>query len=314
MELRKDYILERWVYFAAGRSSRPREFIKQHAPVVDKACTFCPGSEKLTPAEIGRVEKDGKWLVRWFYNKFPAVNEEGSPDVKTDNTFFTYSSAFGRHEIISETPKHDEQLWDFDKAHIVCLLKVYINRIDELLKLPNIKYVSVFKNHGAEAGASLVHSHTQVVALGKYPDSVEEEAACSSRFGSCPYCRVIGIEKNSLRRCFENNSFVAFTPYASRFNYEIWIFPKRHIVTFVELGNDEINDLADILKKILSKLKSINSPYNFVLHYSKNPELHAHIEVSPRLSLWAGFEFSTGSIINSVMPEDAASFYRGELQ
>ncbi len=312
MELRKDYILDRWVYFAEGRKARPKEYSSQSGASIEKTCLFCPGNEKMTPAEIGRVGNKEKWLIRWFYNKFPAADEKGTSEVKTDNTFFTYTSAFGIHEIISETSRHGEQLWDFGNEHMFQLLKVYISRISELSKLPKISYVAVFKNHGQEAGASLVHSHTQVVAVGHFPEAVEEETSSCARFGSCPYCRIIEIEKNSLRRCFENSNFISFTPYASRFNYEMWIFPKRHLNNFVDLNDSEVRDLAEVLGRALQRLKSINAPYNFVLHYSQTHDLHAHIEITPRLALWAGFEFSTGAIINSVLPEDAAAFYRGE--
>ncbi|MBI2133927.1 DUF4921 family protein [Candidatus Woesearchaeota archaeon] len=314
MELRKDYILDSWVYFAVGRKSRPKELPAKAGIKVEKACTFCPGNESLTPPEIGRVEGKNGWLFRWFHNKFPAVDIDQSADVFTDNTFFTYSSAYGRHEIISETPRHDEQLWDLDQDRVAGLMKVYFARIGELSKLPFVSFVSVFKNHGLEAGASLIHSHTQITAISMFPKAILDEASACRRFGSCPYCRILNIEKSSLRRCFENSSFVAFAPYASRFNYEVWIFPKRHVSSFLELSNGEVSDLSGILVSVLGKLKSINASYNFVLHYSGKLDLHAHIEVMPRLAVWAGFEFSTGATINSVLPEDAAAFYRGENQ
>ncbi len=313
MELRKDYVLDRWVFFASGRKARPSELSKEPMPKAEKACFFCLGNEALTPPEVGRVSDNGKdWIIRWFLNKFPAVEEKGNPEVRTDNTFFTYAAPYGRHEIIAETPNHNEQLWDFKKEHIAKLLKVCFARVDELMKLPNIKFVSVFKNHRAEAGASLAHSHTQVAAISAYPPAIFEEVSAARRFGSCPYCRIIAVEKGSLRKCFENSSFVAFTPYASRFNYEVWIFPKRHVSLFSGLENKEVNELAEILGNVLGRLKAINAAYNFFLHYSDKDDLHAHIEVTPRLSVWAGFEFSTGAMINTVSPEDAAAFYRGE--
>lgn len=186
---------------------------------------------------------------------------------------------------------------------------MYVSRIDFLSRIPGVDWVAVFKNHGRDAGASLFHSHSQVAAIGITPLAVAEEVSACKRFGSCAYCRIIDIEKGSLRKCFENNSFVAFAPYASRFNYEIWIFPKKHITAFTDIDSSGLGELADILKRVLDKLKSINAPYNFVLHYSG---VHAHIEITPRLAHWAGFEFASGIIINSVSPEDAASFYRGE--
>lgn len=320
MELRKDYILDRWVYLAAERMKRPVEF-KREAAEESKTCFFCPGNESLTPPEIGRINKEGRnsggeWLIRWFLNKFPAV-DESSPEsaaARTDNTFFTFASAYGRHEVVVDTPNHDEQLWDLEKERLVQLLKVYSGRIEELENLPSVRYVTVFKNHAREAGTSLVHSHTQVAAIAIPPPAVMEEVRASKNFSSCPYCRIVDVEKGSFRRCFENNGFAAFTPYASRFNYELWIFPKRHVRRFSELDNGELDALAEVLGKVLGKLKQINAPYNFFLHYAvKGDDLHAHIEVTPRLSIWAGFEFSTGATINSVTPESAAAFYRGEV-
>ncbi|MBW2989661.1 galactose-1-phosphate uridylyltransferase [Candidatus Woesearchaeota archaeon] len=313
MEQRKDYILNRWVFLATERKKRPREFKKKEIKEKVKTCFFCPGSENLTPPEIGRVEKKGKWKIRWFRNKFPAVKPEGNPVIRTDNDFFTFSSAYGCHEVIVECAEHDKQLWDLSRKHIEDILKVYKERITCLIKEKNIRYVIVFKNHGREAGTSLVHSHTQVVSLNKVPKLVEEEVNASERYETCPYCRIIGIEKKSDRRCFENDSFVAFTPYASRFNFEIWVFPKRHIRVIDELKEREFSDLAGILKRILAKLKKINASYNLFIHYSPDgKDLHFHIEITPRFAVWAGFEFSSDEIINSVSPEDAAKFYRGE--
>ena len=182
MELRKDYILDRWVYVSESRQSRPKEFAKPSLEE-SKSCFFCAGNESKTPDEIGRIGVNGTWSVRWFYNKFPAVVEEVKAEVKTDNTFFTYALPFGRHEIIAETPKHDEQMWSFGKERILDILKVYMNRVDALSKIPGINYVSVFKNHGKEAGASLVHSHSQVAAISIVPPIIKEEAAACKAFG-----------------------------------------------------------------------------------------------------------------------------------
>ncbi|MBI4438641.1 DUF4921 family protein [Candidatus Woesearchaeota archaeon] len=311
MELRKDYILDRYVFCAAGRASRPREY-KKGASADAKVCFFCSGNESMTPDEIGRLpSRNGKgWSVRWFFNKFPAAEEKGSPDVRTDNTFFTFADAYGRHEIIAETPNHSEQLWDFGRAGVADVLKVYADRIRGISGIPGIRYVAVFKNHGLEAGASLAHSHSQLIGMAVYPPAVAEEVMACRRFGSCPYCRIIEVEKKGVRLCFENGSFVSFAPYASRFHYEAWVFPKRHARSLATLSGQELDDLADILLKVLGRLKSIGAPYNLVLHYSGSDDLHMHFEVTPRLSVWAGFEFATGCVINSVLPEDAAAFYR----
>ncbi len=315
MELRKDYILDRWVYIATERVNRKHEF-KETTGLNNsdsKTCFFCPGNEHTTPPEIGRLEEHGKWKIRWFPNKFPAVKLEGDPVIRTDNSFFTFSAGYGMHEVIAETPDHDKQLWDLPEDHLYQLLHVYKDRINALSGQDNIKYVILFKNNGREAGTSLAHSHTQIVSLNKIPGLVQEKINAIRKYDSCPYCSIIEIEKNSFRRCFENDTFIAFTPYASRFNYEISIFPKAHLKNLNEMSQEEFKDLASIMKKVLDKLRQINAPYNFYLHYSPdNEDLHFHIEFTPRFANWAGFEFSSNDIINSVSPEEAARFYRGE--
>ena len=313
MELRKDYILDRYVIISTGRGKRPREFKQKEVKEKKGICFFCPGNEKLTPPEIGRLGTKKKWRMRWFANKFAAVDLKGNPIIRTDNDYFTFASAYGYHEVIVETNDHKKQLADLTKSQIKDVLKIYANRIEELSKKENIHYVSVFKNHGKEGGTSLVHSHSQVIAYNKLPNLIKDKIKAVKRYDHCPYCDIINIEKDSLRRCFENKNFVAFTPYASRFHFEIWIFPIKHIKNITETDEKMLMDLAEILKKILKKLKYLNAPYNIELVYSpENENLHFHIEISPRLAIWAGFEILTNDTINSVSPEDAARFYRGK--
>jgi UDPglucose--hexose-1-phosphate uridylyltransferase len=313
MEFRKDYILDRYVIVSTVRAKRPHEFKQEIKIEKEKGpCYFCPGNEKLTPPEIGRIGTKNKWRMRWFANKFSAVEEKGNPEFQTDNSFFTYAQPYGRHEIIVETPNHKKQLWDLNEKQLKQLLEVYSSRITELSSVPNIKYVCLFKNHGKEGGTSLLHSHSQIIAYNKIPKLIQDEVDISNLYQGCPYCQILNIEKTSDRRCFENENFVAFTPYASRFHFEIWIFPKEHINNITEMDDIKLEDLASILKQILKKLKGLNAPYNIQFHYSPEGEdLHFHIEVCPRLAVWAGFELLTNDTINSLPPEDAAKYYRG---
>ncbi len=321
-ELRKDYILDRWVIVSDVRKKRPHETKLESKqgkdlPEVDKNCFFCRGNEHLTPKELGRISSDSSkegWAMRWFSNKFPMVKPEGDPRIKTDNTFFTFASAYGEHEIIVETNRHDRQITDFSKEEIANLLSVYGQRIEHLVQKEGVNYVVVFKNHGAKAGASLVHSHSQVVSLNKMPPEIVERLHEVNKYDSCPYCRVISIEKNSDRRCFENRSFVAFTPYASRFHYEVWVFPKEHFNSLTQMNYAMLEELSDILYRIFQKLKELGCDFNMqLIHSLKHGELHFHIEITPRMATWAGFEFESGIIINSLPPEEAARFYRGEI-
>ena len=309
-ELRKDYILDRWVIISPKRSARPHE-LSRSAAVEEGKCLFCPGNESSTPSEIGRVPGNGGWQLRWFENKFPAVKAEGSHKIKTEGRFYTSGNAFGYHEVIVETPRHDKQLAELPVEDIEKVLNVYARRIVELESKPNIAYVNVFKNSGYLGGTSIVHSHSQVIATTVVPPDVRNKLSAMLSFISCPYCAIIPSEKKSERFCFENDAFVAFTPYASRFNYEVWIFPKMHSARFEEL---DFSKLAEVLSKVLRRVHELNIDYDMFVHYApKESDLfHVHLEICPRRAIWAGFELESGIIINSVSPEDAAKFYRGE--
>jgi UDPglucose--hexose-1-phosphate uridylyltransferase len=307
-ELRKDYILDRWVIVSTGRGKRPHEL--QKPTIVEGPCFFCAGNENLTPPEIGRVVQNGGWQLRWFENKFPALKPEGQPFPKTDSRFYTSASGYGYHEVIVETPRHDRQLAQLSVPEIEQVLHVYARRIVELEAKPNISYVNVFKNHGYLGGTSIVHSHSQVMATPFIPPEVQLKLDVMRKFISCPYCWIVQSEMNSGRKCFENSDFVAFTPYASRFSYELWIFPKLHIARLEDVN---FSTLADILSKALQKVHEANLDYNLLVQHSpKGRDFHFHVELCPRVGIWAGFEFGAGVVINSVSPEDAAKFYRGE--
>src|SRR3989338_7048422 len=188
--IRKDYILDRWVYYAVSRKKRPQEFKKVAVKEESKICYFCPGNENLTPPEIGRVEYKGSWKLRWFLNKFPAVEKKGTAKLKLKN-FFYESNSYGFHEVIVETQHHKSQLADLPAQQIMELLEVCKFRIKELSALKGVKYVEIFKNHGKDAGTSLVHSHTQVIALPQIPTLVIEEAQAVKKYKKCPYCEII---------------------------------------------------------------------------------------------------------------------------
>jgi UDPglucose--hexose-1-phosphate uridylyltransferase len=305
--IRKDYLLERYVYYAIHRGTRPREFEKS---VETHAGTdfFAPGNEHLTPPEKGRVQGPRGWLIRWFDNKFAAVEQQGSFTLKGN---LAQSSNYGVHEVIVETPAQGQQLSDLPVVLITALLRVYAHRIGELSKIKGVKYVMVFKNHGSEAGTSLLHEHSQAVALPHVPPAIREEARASASSRISPYLAIAKKEIKTKRGIAQNKSFVAFCPFASRFNYEAWIFPKRTIRTFDDFKEYDYENLATLLKKILLRLKSIGASYNFYIHYApKGSNLPFHVEITPRIATWGGFELGSGCVINSVLPEDAAAFYR----
>ncbi|MCM2325529.1 MAG: galactose-1-phosphate uridylyltransferase [Candidatus Woesearchaeota archaeon] len=307
-ELRKDYILDRYVIIATERAKRPHEFTSTSEKIIEKTCFFCPGSENLTPKEIMRIGKEN-WDIRVFPNKFAAVKAAGNPTVRTDNDFYTFSDAYGNHEVIVETPNHDKSLADLSIPQIADVFRVFKTRIEENLKDPQIRYVSVFKNHGKGAGTSIQHTHCQLVAYNILPEIIRQKEEKVKLHKDCPYCSVISRERDSLRRCFENDSFISFTPYASRFPFENWILPKRHILNLSQFEDKEFGSLAEIVKKVLMKLKELNADYNMCIQYGIE-NMHFHIEICPRLATWAGFELGTGTIINTMTPENAAEFYR----
>lgn len=310
-ELRKDYVLDRWVIINEKRGKRPHQFATKPRKDKDGFCFFCPGNEDTTPPETGRVEKNGKWLIRWFPNKFAALNEKGSGRQK-ESGILTSRNAFGSHEVIVETPSHSKQFYDLRVEHIAQILKVYTQRILYHSGNKGIRYVSVFKNHGGSAGTSLKHSHSQLISLNKIPPMIHEKSRASIRKGKCLYCDVIRKESRTNRKIAVNGTCVAFAPFASRYNYEAWVFPKRHVRSITEYTDKEYLDTAQLLKKITLKLKKLQIAYNIFLHYvPKGKDMHFHIEVCPRKAIHAGFELSTGIIINVVSPENAAEFYRG---
>lgn len=319
-ELRKDYILNRWVIIAIERSKRPNQFIQKERIRSDtKMCPFCTGNEHLMTSVVDEINQS-KILVRSIFNKFPAVKMDGNPDIRTDNQFYTYASAYGQHEVIVETPDHGVELEDLPHDHIKAVIDMYIRRINALDSLPHIKYVSIFKNRGSSAGASIDHAHSQLIAYNYLPVAVENELKTLYEYfilhESCPYCEIIKTESKSFRHVFENDSFISFTPYASRHPYEVWIFPKKHLASIVLLNEKERWDLAEIMKKLLMRLDALNyPPYNVQIHNAlpNGENFHFHIEIAPRLSTWAGFELETETVINVVSPEDAAKFYRGEV-
>lgn len=316
-ELRKDYLLDCFVIISKERGKRPDQFkklnVKDSINYSVKVDFFAPGNEGMTPVEIGRKENKLGWYIRWFENKFPAVDMCGNDKLETHNEFFTFSNAVGKHEVIVETPNIDEELCDLPLYHLKDLLIVYGERIEALDKEEG--YVCVFKNHGEKAGTSIIHPHSQIIAYNLVPKIVKDKViACKNyeiKFNEDPYSKIIEIEKTSHRKVFENDTFVCFCPYASKYPMEIIFLPKRYVGRLNELKEFEIFDLAELIKKVITKLKRINVSYNLYVHYApKNEKLRLQIIICPRISNFGGFEISSDTIINSISPEDAARFYR----
>jgi UDPglucose--hexose-1-phosphate uridylyltransferase len=336
-ELRKDYLLDRWVVIATERGRRPTDFAKKE-PVQAKVsvCPLCPGNEHMTPpALLIYLEKDGKiekakdndsfrhkdWIIRCIPNLYPAFTppkEESSKAqiLKSSNL----AEAMGHHEVLVESPVHDEHPSDARIPQLVHIINAYIDRLHELSSKPYVHYVSIFRNHGLEAGASLSHAHSQIIATPFIPKILKEELKASRKFwqekGECVFCNIIKKELESPRFVMENSDFAVFAPWASVNPVEFWILPKKHEVSPLEMSQSEVETFAKTLKTCFDGLKRLvnNPPYNFGFHLALNKKAHKHyhwhLEVYPRLAIWAGFEKSTGVYINTVTPEAAAEGLR----
>ncbi|VVB54664.1 Uncharacterised protein [uncultured archaeon] len=312
VELRKDFLLDRWVLIATGRAKRPQHFTRP-AEEVGKTCFFCPGRENETPAEIMRVEEDGRWVIRVFPNKYPAVDFASAEPVQQEG--FTALAAKGVHEVIVETPEHTGSIADLPLQRVVSVLNVYKQRI-KAAEDAGSAYAALFKNSGSEGGASLPHSHTQLISLPHVPRIISEEAKESIRQkeekGKCPFCELMDREKGGLRCAYADDEVMVLAPYAPRFHYETWIIPKRHVLRLDELTDKETEAFAKALKNTLTFLKKEGDlPYNFILHQSPNDaDLHLHLEIYPRIAQHAGFEMGGGDYITSGPPEATADSLR----
>ncbi len=319
-ELRKDYLLDDWVIIASGREKRPKQVEETLLPSVDENCPFCPGNEERTPPEILRVPAlAGEWRVRVVPNKFPAVEQAGEIE-KLELPFRFLKTAFGRHEVIIETPVHRLRMADFTLARIMEVVGVYAERVDALEALPGIEEIVLFKNQGPKAGASILHSHTQIIALNKLSERTKRELEAYRAFvaenQACPYCRIVGIEMDSQRRVWQNDSFACFAPFASRVPFQLSIYPKRHFRDFREMYEREKRDFAEILKRALSAIKVLGLDYN--LYFKNAPkgteDFHWHVCIMPRMTIRAGFEEATDCIVNTHSPEFCAAFYREQFE
>ena len=253
-ELRKDYLLDRWVVIATERGRRPTDFAKketERAPAKTATCPMCPGNEHMTPPAILVYQKKGKsiqktkdkgdnrqknWLIRVVPNLYPAFTPPVDKiNLKQAMKTSDLAQAVGHHEVIVESPNHNEHPADAKIPQLTLVVNTYIDRLRELGKKPYVKYVSIFRNHGLEAGASLSHAHSQIIATPFIPKTIQEEMKASKHYwtqkGKCVFCDILKKERKSSRFIFENTSFAAFAPYASINPLEFWIMPKKHQTT-----------------------------------------------------------------------------------
>jgi UDPglucose--hexose-1-phosphate uridylyltransferase len=327
-ELRKDPVTGRWVIIATERAKRPNQYLKIEEERKGGFCPFCPGNESHTPPEVlsyrprETAPNTEGWWVRVVPNKFPALQPDGELK-RSGEGIYDRMTGIGQHEVLIESPSHENTYADFDERQIEEILWAFRDRFVELRKDRRMRYIMIFKNWGREAGASIEHPHSQIIALPVVPKRVIEELQGASRYydfhDRCVFCDIISQELRDNRRTIvSNDTFVSFIPFAPRFPFETWILPKEHTPFFSDIQKNEVVDLARIMKQTFSLLKKAlnDPPYNFVIHttpFESTGDIHSyhwHIEIMPKLTKVAGFEWGTGFYINPTPPEEAAEFLR----
>jgi len=291
-EIRKDAI-GRKVVITAVRGARPHDLAPSERPaktVLPEKCFFCPGNEHLTPPEIDRIERNGKWEIRCFPNKFPAFSVESK-------------KAYGRHEVIVETPEHQKTLSELSEENLFDYLSMVKRRMKSAMDDPKIAYTIVFKNEGKAGGASLEHSHTQLVSMSFVPDYIKKLAKKAGKIKK--------LKNKPIKNVFAKNPhFFALCPKAPRYHFETWIAPSADANSLVALSDEELRALASILKSVLTAFDAATGfgPYNIIFHSAPHAggEFPFHLEVVSRLSIWAGFELGTEVVMVSELPEMSA--------
>lgn len=328
-ELRRDPITGRWVIISTERGRRPADFGLVPERRRGGFCPFCPGNEEKTPHEIyaagdaGRRPNTAGWTVRVVPNKFPALRVEGDLD-RTGDGVYDRMNGIGAHEVIIESPSHQATLASLPPTGVLEVLRAFQARINDLRNDIRLRYALVFKNHGETAGATLEHSHSQLIALPVVPKEVAEELEGMRGYYAykerCLLCDVVRQETaQGVRVVVEDAFTLGMEPFAPRFPFETWIMPKRHEATFETTGREGLESLARLMSETLRRIdRVLASPsYNFVLHTfplrgaSIDPAAyHWHFEIIPKLTRVGGFEWGSDFFINPTPPEEAAKFLR----
>jgi len=327
-ELRKDPVTGRWVIISTERRKRPTDFHLERSTIIEeKYCPFCAGREALTPPEVLSYRQNGGgpnspgWDLRVVPNKFPALQVEGNLDREAEG-MFDRMNGIGAHEVIIETPDHGKTLATMTEPEIERVLWAFRERVLDLKQDRRFRYILIFKNHGAVAGATLEHTHSQLIALPIVPDFVRDEVDGARRHfmakERCVFCDIVRQEVASGQRVIhENADIVALSPYAPRFPFETWLLPKSHGARFEEAPRQAYESLARMLKTVLMRMNRAleTPPYNLIIHSAPFSEdaadfYHWHVELMPKLTRTAGFESGTGFYINPTSPEEATAVLR----
>ncbi|MEW5795743.1 MAG: galactose-1-phosphate uridylyltransferase [Candidatus Zixiibacteriota bacterium] len=326
-ELRREPITGRWVIISTERRNRPTAYSTVPRSREASMCPFCPGNESHTPHEVLAYREPGTepdrpgWRLRVISNRYPALKIEGTLD-RAPHGIYDRMNGVGAHEVIIETPEHRFDMVDMTDSGVRDVLWSYRERMADLERDIRFKHIIIFKNYGEAAGASLEHSHSQLIATPIVPKRVQEEVSGAKRYHEykerCIFCDIVRQELSDQERIVrDHDAFITFVPFASRFPFETCIIPKAHQSSFLEMSDSEYTVLAKCLKDTLLRMKLAlnNPPFNYVLHTRPltreyHDIYHWHIEIIPRLSRTAGFEWGTGFYINPTPPEESAAFLR----
>ncbi len=334
-KLRLDVISGDWVVVATGRAKRPETFKKEKRKtekVPKEKCPFCQISRQEKPILIfsqgkkilnNKILRGGisNWSTIVLSNKFPAFIPHPKLEKKIEGEFYQTLNAVGFHEVVV-TRDHKKSIAQFKINQVKEIIDVYQQRYLDLMKKKFVNYISIFHNHGAEAGASVAHPHSQIATTPLIDVDLKKALFNSEKYykktKKCIYCQMNDWEKKINKRViFENKDFLAICPFASKAAFEIIISPKKHQSYFEKITEGEKWSLAETFRIALNKLyKALNdSSYNFYLHTApcdgKNyPHYHWHWTILPKTAIWAGFELGSRMEISTIEPEKAAEYLR----
>ncbi len=338
-ELRYNRLNDTWVIISKERAKRPHDYpVDWRKEVGDiKKCPFEPGKEHLTPPEVFAIREKGTkpdtpgWKVRIIPNKFPALKPE-EDYFRTSEDIYDKMGGFGFHEVIIDTPEHYKHIHHFSVDEIFLMFVAYRERMKQLYREENIFYVQIFKNHGREAGKSLYHSHSQLVALPRIPKRINTQIKQCRKYyiekERCLICDEIKYElKEQSRVIYDNNRFTVYCPFASAFPFEMRIVPKFHSHDFTTISDEDLMELSKAVFVSVRKLAKLfdDPPFNMILHttppkrdipwdanyfYNIEKIFHWYVEIFPRMAIHAGFELGTEFFINPTPPEEAAKYLR----
>lgn len=325
-ELRQDIVSGDWVVIATGRAKRPDEFLKSRRETFKQPQAACP-FEKLLKNPLLAYSPDGvenrkSWWVQAAPNKYPAFAEHGVCALYHKEGPYQRTDGVGFHEVVV-TRDHERSLALMSDAEAELVMRVYQERYLALKEDGCVEYISLFHNHGRQAGATIAHPHSQIIAVPVIPPDISRSLRGSASYfykhKACVHCAVLEYELEKKERIvYENEFFAVLAPYASKTAFEMRLFPKGHAPHFEELDPSGRMALANALRSALAKLhKGLNNPdYNFFLHTAPTGDsqefhhYHWHFEIVPKTAIWAGFEIGTGIEISTIAPEKAAEFLR----